>query len=107
LLSTLALEAAFGIGAHHAARSAPVLLGPRPELDRTNLEPNPWRPTVCIFLVPGEQVPGDDGKLAGEGNDRHVSAAPGGDALGEGVERTGRPAGDPGHVGENFEPPWV
>jgi hypothetical protein len=102
LLSTLVLKAALGLGARPAARSALVLFGPRPELESTNLEPNPGRPTVRIVLVPGEQVPGDDGKLAGDGNDRHVPAAPGGDALGEGMERTGRPAGDPGRLDEDL-----
>lgn len=57
---------------------------------------------VRVLLLAAQEVPGDHRQLSGDGDDRDVPAAPGGDPLGEGVQWTGRSGGDPGRLDEDL-----
>src|SRR5207249_11485941 len=60
------------------------------------------RSTVCVRLGPAQEVPGDDGQLPGDRDDRDVPAATGGDPLGERAQRTSSPGRDPGCLDEDL-----
>src|SRR6266498_2578780 len=102
LVGEFALEVVLGAAAPQRCRPGLALRAwrSRLQLEPAELAPDDGGALVGVVLAAAQEVPGEHGQLACDGDRGDVAAASGGGAFGEGAQRTRRLRARPGRLDE-------